>query len=132
MHRFAIPSAIEVPDGKFYVGIHSSFATDDVEAAFDGKSFGGKLATVLISNTNHFGPNNYIPDSDGQRPACAQARESPENMFATTRDEKNKVISTIARLTIAAYKAHTNGKSLNSLKRFIGKRDFSVEEVTVR
>lgn len=38
---------------------------------------------------------------------------------------------TIARLTIGAYRAYKNGKSLNTLGRFIGKRDFAVEEVTV-
>lgn len=44
-----------------------------MEVAFSGKTFGGKLATFLIGNSNHFGPANYLPDSASQRLACAQS-----------------------------------------------------------
>lgn len=125
---FNVPSSFTVPEGQFYLELHSSLKVSDVEAAFSGKSFEKRLASVLLGNANQYGPNNFVTENENQIPVCAGP---PNGDFTTTRDDQNRVIKTIARLAMAAYKAHANGKGLAGLKRFIGRKDFVVEEVSV-
>lgn len=124
------PSTFKLSNEQFFLEIHSEAESALVDELLSSTSFEKRLVSVELGMANGYGPNNFVSESDNQTPVCAEPSEA-EDGFRTTRDDQNRVIKTISRLSFAAYKAHENRKGLAALGRFVKRKDFVVNKVTV-
>lgn len=115
-----------------YVAINSRFYQERAASYFGKRSYGGRLASVLVSNANHFGPNDFVTQNNNQRTVCARPRPPPEDKFTTTRKTQNRVVRTVARITLASYRSFVGEEGWKPLKALVGKKKLLVGEVKIQ
>lgn len=124
-------SGIVVPEGVFHVVIHSLFGDERYGAFFEEASVKGRLALVRISDSNHYGPNDFERANDNQTPVCALPRQPPEDLFSTTKERQERVIRSVAKVVTSSHNVFVRGRSVERLTALTGKENLNVQNVTL-
>lgn len=122
---------MDVSGGNFHVAIYSSFQST-ISNVFSGKTFNRLTATVRLQDANHYGPNNYVKQSDNQTPVCALKRRPPEDMFMTTRPKQNAVVDTITEVVVASFNSFVETRGLEPLTSLTTRDKLLVDEVVIQ
>lgn len=128
---FTQNSTIPVPEGTFYVVIHSPFYQDEIDEFFTGKDFHGRGAIVQITNANHYAPGNFVTANENQRPPCVRVRPPPEDMFTTTREAQRAVIKSIATIIYNSFRVYVKGKGKRVLTSLPRRRGLLIANATI-
>lgn len=132
IHRHNEQTPGIIPSKIPYVAIDSMFNVETSSKIFNGKNFGGLLAKVLVRKANHFGPNDFFPSNENQKALCAVARRPPEASFTTTRCMQHRVIQTVARITLAAYRSFERKDGFKPILGLLEKKKLLVEKVKIQ